>query len=56
MANRIPRAHLDAFGLVNPQISTSCVEASAPKVIGSLLCAPASQAYHEQTVAHLTTK
>ena len=38
-------------GLVNPQFSATCVEASAPKVIGSLFFAPVSQTYLEQTVA-----
>ena len=42
--------------LVNPQFSTTCVEASAPKVIGSLLFAPVSQPYQEQIVAGETTQ
>ena len=47
----LPQANLDVSGLVNPQFSTSCVEACAPKVIGSLIFAPVSQTYQEQTVA-----
>ena len=42
--------------LVNPQFSATCVEASAPKVIGSLIFAPVSQAHQEQIAARETTQ
>ena len=42
--------------VVNPQFSVTCVEASAPKVIGSPVFAPVSQAHQEQIVARETTQ
>ena len=53
---KLPRANLDVSGLVNPQFSSSRVEAFAPKVLGSLLFAPVSQTHQEQTVAGETTQ
>ena len=42
--------------LVNPQFSATCAEASAPKVLGSLLLAPVCHAYQEHIVAGQTTQ
>ena len=38
------------------QFSTVCVKAPAPKLVGSHLPAPVSQAYQEQTVVGETTR